>query len=234
MFEINVKNSADNSRKELYIYGDIVDDSWNFGWDDDPSVYPLNIRDMLKDCNGEPVDVHINSGGGHMMAGMAIANMLKKYKGETTCYVDGIAASAASLIAFGCDKVVIPENAYLMMHKPMSYCSGNADELRKTIEMLNVLQDGAVALYAEKALEGVTKEAINEMVNAETWLTGNQAADYFNIKVTPELNALNCSSALMAKYVHAPKSITNNADKELERMRQAVEIELELMEVNNA
>lgn len=74
---LTVKNSAEKA--ELLIYGDIVDDSWNWGWEDDPNVYPKDIKNMLNGFDGKDVDVHINSGGGHVFAGMAISNMLFQF-----------------------------------------------------------------------------------------------------------------------------------------------------------
>src|SRR5574344_1203748 len=178
---MKIKNSAE--RGSLYIFGDIVDDSWNFGWEDDPSVYPLDIQNLLKDFNGQPIDVHINSGGGHAFAGMAIANMLKQYKGETTAYVDGLAASAASLIAFGCDKIVCPKNAIIMIHDPASVAVGNSQDMLKAAEMLDTLQRACVALYKEKALDGIDDAKIQELMDAESWLTGDQVAELFDAKV---------------------------------------------------
>lgn len=222
---MKVKNSTDGLRKELYLYGDIVDDSWNYGWEDDPSVYPLNIKDMLKDFGGSPVDVHINSGGGHMFAGMAIANMLKAYQGETVCYVDGVAASAASLIAFGCDRIIVPDNAFLMIHKPMCNAFGNADDLEKAVQWLNQLQEVAVNLYKTKALEGITDEQISEMINAETWLSGIEAKKYFNVEGSSNA-ALNCQSEQFGRYLKTPQNIQKTKKDDDLKLKQEVELAL--------
>ncbi|WP_462274433.1 Clp protease ClpP, partial [Filifactor alocis] len=114
---LNIKNQTED-KADIYIYGDIVDDSWNWGWEDDPSVYPKNIRELLKECEGKSIDVHINSGGGHVFAGMAISNMIAHHDGKTTAIIDGLAGSIASVIAMGCDEIQMPCNAYLMIHKP--------------------------------------------------------------------------------------------------------------------
>lgn len=223
---LTVKNSAEKA--ELLIYGDIVDDSWNWGWEDDPNVYPKDIKNMLNGFDGKDVDVHINSGGGHVFAGMAISNMLKAYPGKTTAYVDGIAASAASIIAFGCKEVVIPSNAFLMIHKPSGEAFGNSDEMLKAAEMLDVIQKSAVATYLSKAKEGITEKQIDDMVNAETWLLGAEATEFFNVQIADEVGAVNCAGDF-SHYHNTPKQLMQkpkNEQNQNEKMKQAIEIAL--------
>lgn len=226
---LTVKNEA-GKKPELMIYGDIVDDSWNWGWEDDPNIYPLAIKNMLTGFDGQDIDVHINSGGGHVFAGMAISNMLKQYKGKTTAYVDGIAASAASIIAFGCDDVIIPSNAFLMIHKPTAYVAGDADEMLKAADMLDGIQKGAVATYMSKAVEGVTDKQISDMVDAETWLLGADATEFFNVQISDEVNAINCGGEVLKQYQHTPKLFIKEAknDETIETMQQEIDIALAL------
>lgn len=230
---LTVKNEA-GKRPQLMIYGDIVDDSWNYGWEDDPSVYPKNIKSMLNDLDGySEIEVHINSGGGHVFAGMAICNMLKQFGGKTIAYIDGVAASAASIIAFGCDEIVIPSNAFLMIHRPASMVWGTAEDMLKCAEMLGVIQKGAVATYMSKAVEGVTEEQINTMINAETWFTGTEAAEFFNVQVTDSVEALNCTGTVLQHWSKLPAAFKakNSQDEETEKIRkmqQEIEIALAL------
>lgn len=226
---MQIKNSADKG--EFFIYGDIVDDSWNFGWEDDPSVYPKDIKSMLDGFNGQDIDVHINSGGGHVFAGMAICNMLKQYSGKTTAYVDGVAASAASIIAFGCSKIVVPENAFLMIHRPASMAYGTADDMLKCAEMLEAIQKGIVNTYKGKALESVTEEQINDMINAETWLTGTDASQYFAVEVANSIEAINCSGECLSHCQKLPTAFKQpvkpkNQDEQIKKMQQEIEIAL--------
>lgn len=226
-FKKVIKNAV--GKAELYIYGDIVDDSWNMGWESDPNVYPKNIKTMLDGFDGQDIDVHINSGGGHVFAGVAICNMLKHYAGKTTAYVDGLAASAASLIAFGCNDIVIPSNAFLMIHKPESMEGGTADVMRKCAEMLDSIQQGSIATYKEKAVEGVSDEQINEMINAETWLTGLEAQKYFNVQVTDVVPALNCTGKVLNRWDKLPaafKITEKPKENDDEILKQEVEIAL--------
>lgn len=208
---LQVKNSTD-THAELYFYGDIVSD-WQCAFDD-IDQYPEAVRDFLKEHEGKDLDIYINSGGGAVFAGLAIYNMLKRHKGHKRVHVDGIAASIASIIAFAGDEVLVPSNAFLMIHKPTVSLWGNADDFRKTADELDIFQDGLVSTYVERALEGVTKEEIDKMVNAETWLTGEQAKEYFDITVTPEVQmAAKLEKDSISKYKQIPESLLNSLEK---------------------
>ena len=222
---LEIKNQTSH-KAELYIYGDIVNDSWNFGWDDDPNVYPMDIKKMLDGVKGKELDVYINSGGGHVFAGVAISNMLSRHDGKTRAIVDGLAASAASVIAFGCNEVVIPANGYLMIHKPMNMCVGNSDDMLKMADTLERLQVGCVSTYMKFAKEGVTPEKMNALVNAETWMDGKAAAEIFNITVSEELAAVAAVGDLAENLLRKNPSL--NIKKEDPKKKKEVEIALML------
>ncbi len=101
---------------ELYIYGEIVSDKW---YDDD--VTANDFKDALNEHKGKDLEIYINSPGGSVWEAQAIVSMLQRHTGTKTAYIDGLAASAASFIAMSCDKVIMPENAYLMIHKRGAY-----------------------------------------------------------------------------------------------------------------
>ena len=224
-----IKNAVGNA--ELYIYGDIVDDSWNMGWENDPSVYPMNIRTLLNGFEGQDLDVHVNSGGGHFFAGVAISNMLKAYKGKTTAMIDAVAASAASIICFGCNDIVIPANASLMIHKPEAMEGGTADDLRKCADMLDALQGASVATYMTKAVEGVTPEQVDALINEETWLIGAEAQKYFNVQVSEAVQVLNCTGNMLNHWSKLPAEFRLPAKPENqdERLKQEIEIALAII-----
>ncbi len=222
---LKIKNQTSH-KAELYIYGDIVNDSWNYGWDDDPNVYPMDIQKMLDEVKGKELDIYINSGGGHMFAGVAISNMLSRHDGKTRAIVDGLAASAASIIAFGCSEVVVPSNGYLMIHKPMNACIGNSDDMLKMADTLERLQDGIVNTYMKLAKEGVTREDITALVNAETWLNGEAAAEIFNVTVTEELGVVAVVGDLAEKLLLRNPRL--DIKKEDPKKKKEVEIALML------
>ena len=193
---LTIKNKA--GAAEIYLSGDIVDDadgSWLSGMRDGETTgyeFPQKLRAQLDAIGAEtPIELHINSCGGSVFAGVAMANFIANHKGKTTAVVDGIAASIASQIFFAADVCKIPSNCYLMLHRPFTAISGNAEELRKAAEILDTLQAGLETTYQRKALDGVTADEIHSMVENETWLTGEEAARKFQIKVLNPVKTLN-------------------------------------------
>lgn len=164
--------AKDNGKGELSIYGDISDVKW---WEED--VTPKDIDEKLKeltDCTD--IDIFINSYGGSVFAGQAIASMLDRCKATKTVHIDGIAASMASVIAMCGDKIIMPDNALMMIHKPSSFAHGNADELRKTADMLDKAEETLVALYMRHFNK--SESELKDLLKAETWLTADEALDY--------------------------------------------------------
>ena len=114
--KMEIRNQTE-TKAQLNIYGDIVSDQWG-KWSDDDTC-PSDISEFLKNLEGaSEIEMHINSGGGSVFAGIAIYNMLKRSKATVTTYIDGIAASIASVIACAGDRVIIPKNGTFMIHKP--------------------------------------------------------------------------------------------------------------------
>lgn len=229
---ISVKNESD--RTQIFVSGDIMDDAWKgWSWGEDVETYPQDIRDILKGAKNQ-VEVIISSGGGDLFAGMAIANMLQRYEGHTKAIIDGLAASAASIIAFGCDEIEMPSNAYLMIHKPSIGLYGNADDLLKWADTLDELQVGLVETYKSKVLEGYTDEDINNLINKETWLTGKSASEIFNVNITDPVQVSNNFGQCILNYQNTPKELIakpenkDEADQVRESKKKEVEIALNL------
>lgn len=199
---------------DLNIFGDIVSDEWGKWCDDD--TCPTDISEFLKNLDGaQEINLHINSGGGSVFAGIAIYNMLKRSSAKVTTYIDGIAASIASVIACAGDRIVIPENGTFMIHKPTNgyfFESMNADQLRKDADMLDVCQKAIVQTYLSHAKEGVTEEQLNDLVNAESWLVGEEAAEYFDFEVEKSVQAAACTSDFYEKYQNTPKTLQKKDD----------------------
>ena len=163
---------------ELFLYDQIGNSMWEawFG-----ATVPKQIVNMIDGLRGfNQVDVRINSPGGSVFGGNAIANLLKTVPGRKVAYVDGICASIATVIAMSCDEIIMPNNGIFMIHKPLCGVQGNADAMRKQIAILDKIQDGLVDTYMSRAKENVSRETINELVNAETWMTAKEAASYFD------------------------------------------------------
>ncbi len=111
--------------------------------------------------------------------------------------MDGVAASIASVIALAGDRVVVPSNAFLMIHKPWTYAAGNAIDLRKAAEDLDNIETGIMNVYKENLKEGIEIEEIQQLVDAETWLSGEEAEKYFNIEVVEAKEVAACSRRLI-------------------------------------
>lgn len=221
---LKIKNNANIT--EIYINGDIESDTENDGFLElfglkDTNIYPKNIAEALK--GAEEVHVHINSYGGDVFAGVAIANILKNHKRKTIAYIDGLAASAASIIAFGCNEIVIPSNAYLMIHRVSCGMFGNTDDFLRQIEVMEKIEEGIINSYLEKAVEGVTREQIKDFMFNETWFTGDDTAKYFNVTVDKSAKYLNYVDTKQ-KFNKIPSEILNNI-REVEKLKEQKEIE---------
>lgn len=202
------KNGTDGSNSELFFYGDIVSDSWS-AWSDEDQ-YPMNVSQLLKEIGNDDIDIHINSGGGDVFAGVAIYNMLRSTGGKKTVYIDGLAASIASVIAMAGDEIIIPSNAFMMIHKAWTFAMGNANDMRTLADTLDKLDSGIVATYMTRAADDVTEDKITELMAAETWLTGSEASELFNnVKTVDTVTAAaSCNSKFMDRY-NVPKGYTD-------------------------
>jgi len=154
----------------LVLYGSISNAQV---WGDE--VTPKLIDEELKALGGiETLNVHINSGGGNVFAAQAIYSIVKRHPAQTkNAYIDGLAASAASLIPMACDKVYMPSNAMMMIHNPWAWTGGNASELRKTADILDGVREAMLNVYEEKT--GQEKETLAKLLDDETWMTAEEA-----------------------------------------------------------
>lgn len=182
---------AQEDKARLIIYGEISSDKW-----DETEITPNEVKELLDSVKNKDLDIFINSSGGNVFAGLAIYHMLKRHEGKKTVYVDGIAASIASIIAMAGDEIHIPKNAYLMIHRSWIYTAGNKNDLLDTIAMLEKTDMNMADIYYEKALEGVTSEKILELMDNETWLTGKEAQSIFKIIADGDNKAAACLDGL--------------------------------------
>lgn len=212
---IEIRNQTENSA-ELYFYGDICAESWQSEWYKDDQA-PADVVEFLSQLDGvETVHVHFNSGGGSVTGGIAIKNLLQAHPAQMIGYVDGIAASIAGVIAMACDELHVYSNSIFMMHKPLSYCIGNADDFAKEIEVLDTCQKVITNTFMEKAKDNVSEEKITEMINEETWMAGTELAEYFNnVIIEEETQAVaSASSEFFDKYKNLPKNLQKTQPSE--------------------
>ncbi len=157
------------AERTLFLNGTIAEESW---FDDD--VTPKAIENELKSGDGD-ITVWINSPGGDCVAAAQIYNMLMDYKGSVTVKIDGIAASAASVIAMAGSKVLMSPVSMLMIHNPMTAAYGNSAEMQKAIEMLGSVKDSILNAYEIKT--GMSRTKLSHLMDAETWMDANKAME---------------------------------------------------------
>ena len=165
----NSETQEQTQERTLFLNGIIAEESW---FDDD--VTPQLFKDELMSGSGN-ITVWINSPGGDCVAAAQIYNMLMDYKGDVTVKIDGIAASAASVIAMAGTKVLVSPVSMLMIHNPMTAAFGNSDEMQRAIEMLGSVQDSIINAYEIKT--GLSRAKLSHLMDAETWMDANKAVE---------------------------------------------------------
>lgn len=135
----------------------------------------IELNWQLEYAAGQDVDIHISSIGGSAFEAIGMYDAIKKYPGKKTTFVDSLAASAASIVAMAGDKCVMSKYAMLMIHKPMVGSGGNADQLQSDINMLDIVQSRLAGIYMDKTK--LAEDVINDLINATTWMTADQAKD---------------------------------------------------------
>ncbi|MGN1230840.1 MAG: head maturation protease, ClpP-related, partial [Anaerotignum sp.] len=169
-----IKQAAQNNVLEIYIYGDIESDGYDW-WTDEVirSETSANTfrEELAKYADVAEIKLYINSNGGSVFEGTAIYNQLKRHPAKKTVYIDGFACSIASVIAMAGDEIIMPRNALMMIHNMWMCAYGNSAELRKTADDLDIINNAGKQAYLQKAGEKVTEELITRMMDDETWLT---------------------------------------------------------------
>ncbi|PFJ19032.1 Clp protease [Bacillus cereus] len=163
-------NDESGSKKVVaYMHG-VVGSGW---WGD---INAKKTREMLDGIDADEIELHIHSGGGDAFEGIAICNYLRSHKAKVTAVVDGLAASAASLIAMGADKIIMPSNTTMMVHRASTYAFGNADSLEKKAKMLRDVDDALIQTYRNR-FNGEFFQ-LEELLDNETYMTAETAKSY--------------------------------------------------------
>lgn len=156
-----------DGKAELYIYDEI-------------SFWGIDAQQALQDINAlgdvEAIDLHLNSPGGIISDGIAIYNALSRHKATVTTYVDGLAASIASVIAMAGDEILMANGSLMMIHDPWSFAIGNAEEMRKEADILDTHKETILNVY-EKNNVKTPRAAIALMMAEETWLDEDEAVE---------------------------------------------------------
>ena len=161
-----LRNDADGE-SELYLDGAIASETW---WGDE--VTPVLFRDELSKVSGN-LTVWLNSPGGDVFAASQIYSMLKSHKGKVTVKIDGIAASAASVVAMAGDETLIAPTALMMIHDPSTSAMGNKADMEKAIELLEEVKESIINAYETKS--HLSRNKIAKLMSDETWLNAKKA-----------------------------------------------------------
>jgi len=167
----NLVKNEEEKTAELILYGSIGSDEY---WDDiSDKVFKQDIENL---GDVENIILHINSPGGSVFSAVAIANTLKNHKAKVTANIDGLAASAATIITSACDTVRMPKNALFMIHNPITFAYGNNQEMQKTVEMLDKVKNSIIETYLGKTK--ADKKTLSELMDNETWMDAETAKEY--------------------------------------------------------
>jgi len=165
----NWVQSETNEERTLYLDGVIASESWF-----DDNITPAMFKSELFGDTGD-ITIWLNSPGGDCVAASQIYAMLMDYKGNVTVKIDGIAASAASVIAMAGTKVLMAPTAIMMIHNPLTVAIGDSAEMQKAIEMLSEFKESILNAYEIKSGQSRTK--ISHWMDAETWMNANKAIE---------------------------------------------------------
>lgn len=165
-----VKNEGGlSTERTLFLSGEISDETW-YG----DEVTPKLFKDELYAGEGD-ITVWLNSPGGDVFAAAQIYNMLRDYKGNVTIKIDGLAASAASVIAMAGNAVLVSPVAMMMIHNPATLAIGNAKDMERAIAMLNEVKESILNAYEGKT--GLSRARLSHMMDDETWFNARKAVE---------------------------------------------------------
>lgn len=191
---------------EVWIYGDIMPLKW-----DDTDVTATDFKNELDDLEDvKELSVYINSGGGSVFEGIAIYNMLKRHKAKVNIYVDALAASIASVIAMAGDTIFMPKNSLMMIHNAWMMAVGNAEELRKTADDLDRINESSNQAYLERELT-ISEEELQQLLDAETWLSADECVQYglADEVISSNQAVAKVSDDVMKAFKKAPETVKN-------------------------
>lgn len=200
---------ATNNVAQIDIFGDIVSEKW---FDEETSA--TSFRDALKELGDvSTINLSINSGGGSVFDGIAIYNMLKSHKATVNVYVEGLAASIASVIAMAGDTITMRSGSMMMVHMPWTLSQGNAEEMRKTADTLEKTGDSIVDIYSERT--GIPSDEIRNIMNEETWLSAEEAVEQgWATKLDQKEAVMNSvPKEILGRFSNVPKNVLDRVEK---------------------
>lgn len=222
-FEIRSKSAT---KAEIVIYDSIGYDWWTGG-----GVTAKSFDKELKalDASVNELTVRINSPGGDVFDGIAIYNRLKQHKAKKIVYIDGLAASIASIIALAGDEVIIGDGALFMIHLPWTFAMGNRMELDNTVNRLLDVEEQLIGIYAKRSK--LDRAEIKAMLEKETWMDADQAIEHGFVDKRSEEESLPIAASAMESrwFGKAPrnyKTVASVVQKDIAELKQKLEAKL--------
>ena len=166
---MNLKTDDSGKNAELTLYGDIGDSFWE-------DISSKRLVQELETLDVENITLNISSNGGGTTAAIAIANALKRHKARVIANIDGIVASAATIITSACDVVRMPKNALFMIHNPWTIAMGEEKDFEKMAETLSKVKNSIIETYIDKT--GIDRNKLSELMDKESWFSANEAKEY--------------------------------------------------------
>ena len=205
--QASVMPAVKAAANEFFI-NDVIDQYWG-----------ANAKDLKEflDQNAESseIHIHINSPGGDAFEGRAMASLIRAFKGKTVCHVDGIAASAASIVAVSCDEVVMGIGTMLMIHNAWTITAGNKADLIDQADLLDKCDQAMATDYELKS--GLPREEIIAMMDAETWLTAEDAVEKkLADRIDNEKQKQDTSAFNLDAYDNTPESLLKKEEPQKE------------------
>lgn len=223
-----IKNE-DTGISTLCLNGVIAEESW-FG----DEVTPKLFKSELMNCTGD-IEVQINSPGGDVVAAAQIYNMLMDFKGNVTVKIDGIAASAASVIAMAGTTVKMSPVSLMMIHNPLTVAIGDSEEMQKAIDMLSEVKQSIINAYEIKT--GMSRLKISNLMDAETWMNAYKAVELgfadeimyvdnntYDETVTFAFSRRAVTNALLDKMVIKKATKTNKNQPSIEALKERLKL----------
>lgn len=180
LFSIRQQATKSNAL-DIYIYDDVEGDSYNWwtGEKTESETSANHIKQVLEsNQNATEINLYINSYGGEVKEGLGIYNQLKRHPAQVNVYIDGFACSIASVIAMAGDKVIMGTNALMMIHHASMGCFGNAEELRKAANDVEVIDQASCSSYLSKAGDKLDETTLKQLLDNQTWLNASQCLEY--------------------------------------------------------
>ncbi len=201
------KTDEETTERVLELNGTIAEDSW---FDDD--VTPQLFKEELNAGSGD-ITVWINSPGGDCVAAAQIYNMLSDYAGKVTVKIDGIAASAASVIAMAGDTVLVSPVSMMMIHNPATIAWGDSAEMQKAIAMLDEVKESIINAYEIKT--GLDRKKLSKLMDAETWMDANSAIEMGFADEIMQKNTAEDMAVPTVSMMYSPAQVTNSLKEKI-------------------